>query len=90
MFLSSPVSGGGVPVNRQQQLFLLAAHNGKRTSSEQAKFVWDILAAQGHRVIKEGKMLETPDENLAELTKEAEEFHEKRAPIFKALGIALS
>jgi hypothetical protein len=89
MFLSSPVTGGGVPVNRQQQLFLLAAHNGKRTPSEQAKFVWDILAAQGHRVIKEGKVLETPDQNLAELTKEAEEFAEKRAPILKALGVAL-
>jgi SAM-dependent methyltransferase len=88
-FLASPVTGGGVPVNRQQQLFLLAAHNGKRTPSEQAKFVWDTLEAQGHRVIKEGKMLETPDENLAELSREAEAFAEKRAPILKALGVAL-
>jgi SAM-dependent methyltransferase len=88
-FLASPVTGGGVPVNRQQQLFLLAAHNGKRTPSEQAKFVWDTLEAQGHRVIKEGKMLETPVENLAELSREAEAFAEKRAPILKALGVAL-
>jgi hypothetical protein len=90
VFLASPVTGGGVPVNRQQQLFLLAAHKGKKTPSEQAKSVWDTLAAQGHRVIKEGKALETPDENLAELSKEAEEFAQRRAPILKALGVALS
>jgi Predicted methyltransferase regulatory domain len=88
-FLASPVTGGGVPVNRQQQLFLLAAHNGKRTPSEQAKFAWDTLEPQGSRVIKEGKTLETPEENLAELSREAEEFAEKRAPILKALGVAL-
>ena len=90
LFLASPVTGGGVPVNRQQQLFLLAAHKGKKTPSEQAKFVWDTLASQGQRVIKEGKALETPDENLAELSKQAEEFAETRAPILKALGVALS
>ena len=49
-----------MPVNRQQQLFLLAAHKGKNTPGEQAKFVWDTLASQGQRVIKEGKVLEIP------------------------------
>ena len=58
MFLGSPVTGGGIPVNRQQQLFLLAAHKGKNAPSKQAKFVWDTLAAQGQRVVKEGKVLE--------------------------------
>jgi hypothetical protein len=90
LYLASPVTGGGVPVSRQQQLFLLAAHKGKKAPSEQAKFVWDTLAAQGQRVIKDGKLLETPDENLAELSKQAEEFAERRAPILKALGVALS
>jgi hypothetical protein len=89
MCLASPVTGGGVSVNRQQQLFMLAAHNGKKAPSEQAKFAWDTLQAQGHRVIKEGKVLETPDENAAELAREAQEFAEKRAPILKALGVAL-
>ena len=88
-FLASPVTGGGVPINRQKQLFLLAAYNGKRTPSEQAKFAWDTLEPQGSRVIKEGKTLESPAENLAELLREAEEFAEKRAPILKALGVAL-
>ncbi len=90
MFLASPVTGGGVPVNRQQQLFLLASHKGKKTPGEQAKFVWDTLAAQGQRVMKEGKVLETLDEDMAELSKQAEEFAERRAPILKALGVALS
>ena len=89
MFLASPLIGAGIPVNRQQQLILLAAHKGRKTPSEQGKFVWEALAAQGQRVVKDGKVLEFPEENLSELSAQATEFSEKRAPILKALGITL-
>ncbi len=89
MFLASPVTGGGIPVDRQQQLFLLAGREGKKTPGEQAKFAWDTLAAQGNRVIKDRKVLETPEENLAELSTQAEQFAERLAPMLKALGVAL-
>jgi hypothetical protein len=59
------VTGGGIPVDRQQQLFMLAGLKGKKTPGEQAKFAWDTLSSQGHRVIKDGKLLETPEANLA-------------------------
>jgi hypothetical protein len=90
-FLASPVTGAGIPVSRQQQLFLLAARKaeGFRTPGEQAKFAWDALAAQGQRLMKDGKVFEAPDENVAELSKQAQEFAEKRAPILKALGVTL-
>jgi hypothetical protein len=89
MYLASPVTGGGIPVDRQQQLFMLAGLKGKKTHGEQAKFAWDTLSSQDHRVIKDGKLLETPEANLAELSKQAEQFAEKRVPILNALGVVL-
>jgi hypothetical protein len=87
-YLASPVSGGGVAVTRFQQLFLLSMSQGKKQSVEWAQFVWQILSAQGQRIIKDGKTLETMEENLAELTSQANEFASKRLPILKALQIA--
>lgn len=86
--LASPVTGGGIRVNRCNQLFLLSIKQGKKQPSELALFVWQTLAAQGQRLIKEGNQLGTPEENLAELTQQAVEFTEKDLPILKALRIA--
>jgi hypothetical protein len=86
-YLASPVTGGGITVGRFQQLFLLAKNQGKKQPAEWAQFVWQVLAAQGQRILKEGKALETAEENLAELTAQANTFAEKQLPILKALGI---
>jgi SAM-dependent methyltransferase len=87
-YLASPVTGGGVTVNRFQQMFLLAINQGKKQPGEWAQFAWQILAAQGQKIVKEGQPLETPEENLAELAAQATAFAEKQLPILKALGIA--
>lgn len=87
-YLASPVTGGGVTANRFQQLFLLAKKQGKKTPEEWAAFVWQILNAQGQKLIREGKTLETAEENQAEITAQAKEFNEKRLPVFKILQIA--
>lgn len=86
--LASPVTGGGITVNRFQQLFLLALGQGKMQPAEWAQQAWEILAEQGQTVLKEGKALVTPEENLAELTERAKTFAEKQLPILKALQIA--
>jgi len=86
--LASPVSGGGYPVNRFQQLFLLALAQGKKQPAEWAQFAWSILAAQGQKLVKEGKAVESAEDNLAELTPQATTFAEKQLPILKALQIA--
>lgn len=86
-YLASPVTGGGVTVGRFQQLFLLSLHQGKKQPAEWANFAWQILAAQGQRILKEGSTLETPEENLAELAGQAADFAEKQLPVLKALGI---
>ncbi len=86
--LASPVTGGGILVSRFYQLFLLARTQGRESADELAQFAWDLLAAQNQRMVKDGKPLETPEENLAELAREAREFIDTRLPVFRALQIA--
>ncbi|MBX9895521.1 MAG: methyltransferase regulatory domain-containing protein [Nitrosomonas sp.] len=87
-YLASPVTGGGISVNRFQQLFLLARNQGLKQPQEWAKFVWQHLEIMNQRLTKEGKSLSTSEENIVELTHQAVEFSEKRLPILKALQIA--
>lgn len=50
-----------------------------------AQYVWHLLSLQGQRIVKEGKTLNTPEENLAELGEQARTFADRDLPIFKAL-----
>lgn len=86
-YLASPVTGGGFMVSRFAQLFVMAIQQGKKQPIEWAQFAWNILASQGQRILKEGKPLETPEENLAELARQAEEFAAKQLAVVKALQI---
>jgi len=87
-YLASPVTGGGVSVGRSHQLFLLAKMKGHKIPADWAAFAWQILAAQGKKIIKDGVALETAEANLAELTEQAQAFSEKQLPLLLALGIA--
>ena len=87
-YLSSPVTGGGIPVSRFHQLFLLARQTGRQQPQEWAQFAWDVLLLQGQRLRKEGVLLETAEQNLAELLAQANNFAGKQLPILKALQIA--
>lgn len=87
-FLASPVLAGGVGVGRFPQLFLLAKKQGHRTAADWAKFAWEQISASGQKIVKEGKTLETPEENLAELTNQANEFADGRLQILERLGIS--
>ncbi len=86
-FLASPVTGGGIQIDRFRQLFLLARKSGLRLPREWAQFAWDQLLAVNQKIIKEGKTLESPEENLAELNAMADEFAGSRLPILEKLGI---
>jgi hypothetical protein len=86
-FLSSPVIGGGVSVGRFQQLFILALAQNRKAPADLARYVWDILAAQGQKIVKDGAPLETAEENIAELTLQAQAFVDKQLPILKALQV---
>ena len=88
MYLASPVTGGGIQIGRFQQLFLLAREKGHKLPQDWAHFVWQQLVAQGQRIVKEGKTLQTAEESLALLTSDAQAFVEVQLPILKALRIA--
>jgi SAM-dependent methyltransferase len=90
VFLASPVCAAGVVVGQFQQLFLLAAQRGRRTAKDQAQFVWDLLVSQGQRLIKDGRTIESADESISELVKQATEFADRRLPVLKGLGITLA
>ncbi len=88
IYLASPVTGGGVQVTRFQQLFLLAIGQGKKQPGDWTEFTWQILSSQGQRLIIEGKTLETADDNIAELSAQANSFAQKELPILRALQVA--
>lgn len=87
-YLASPLTGGGIAVARFPQLFLLARKKGHKLPTDWAQFVWEVLASQGQRIIKEGKQLEAAEDNLAELNAQATVFAEKQLPVLTALMIA--
>lgn len=86
-FLSSPVTGGAVAANRFEQLFLLAGAQGRKQPTDWAQAAWQVLQLTGQRLVKDGKALEAEADNLAELTRQAQEFAEKRLPVFRALQV---
>ena len=86
-YLASPVAGGGIAVNRFQQLFLKALKDGRKTPAEWAQDAWAVLFAQGQRLAKDGKAIESPEDNLAELGQQASAFEAQRLPILRALQV---
>ena len=85
-YLASPVTGGAATLNRIDQLFLLAASQGKKPM-ELAEVVWQLLAAQGQKLIKDGKTLMSAEENMAELKAQVLVFQEKKLPVLQALQV---
>ena len=87
-FLASPLTGSGIAVGRFEQLFLLAQSQGHKQPEQLAQFVWQVISAQGQKILKENKVLETAEENILELNLKAKAFLEKQLPILKSLLIA--
>jgi len=85
--LASPVTAGAVNVTRMEQIFIAALGAGKNDAKAIAKAAWGVLKPQGHKVGKDGKALETDDENLTELASQAKVMLDTRLPILKAAGV---
>jgi hypothetical protein len=84
-YLASPLVGGGVALNRFQQLFVASIGTGKKHPADWAQAAWQVLSAQNQKLLKEGNTLESAEDNLAELTAQANTFAEKQLPLLKAL-----
>jgi len=87
-YLVSPLTGGGIKAPRFTQLFLLAKSEGMNSAEEIAQFVWAILSQQNQKMTRDGKALESKEENIVELNKSTKDFLDNQLPIFRALKIA--
>lgn len=87
-YLASPVTGGGMAVPRFHQLFMLAASQGHKIPQDWAQYAWHLLTLQGQRIVKKDKTLDTPEDNLAELSAQAQTFADHDLSILKALQLA--
>ena len=67
--------------------FRLIFITNRKAPADLARFVWDILAAQGQKIVKDGAPLESAEDNIAELTIQAQTFADKQLPILKALQV---
>jgi SAM-dependent methyltransferase len=85
--LATPLTGGGISLNRFSLLFLQAYGKGQKSREDWVQHVWQILSAQGQSLVREGKTLMTAEENLAELASQAEKFELETLPILRAAGI---
>lgn len=61
---------------------------GLRTPNDWARFAWEQISVSGQKIVREGKALETPEENIAELTSLASKFAEGRLQILERLMIS--
>lgn len=86
-FLASPVSGGGVPVNAVQQLFIAARHAGLSSPGDFSDFAWRVLSGKGHKILKDGKAVEEEQANRDELAAQAREFLRSRAMVVEKMCI---
>jgi len=86
-YLASPVTGGGLIVDRFDQLFLLAKSDGMANPAQAAAYVDSILSRQGQKLQVEGKTVETQAEQLQLLEKKAASFQQLKLPELEALGI---
>jgi hypothetical protein len=84
--LASPVTGGGVPLDRIEQLFLLARAEG-RPRTEWSTLVHTLLSSHGQSLQRDGRTLAGEEMRMA-LDRECQEFCERRLPILAALMVA--
>ena len=85
--LASPLTGGGVPADRIQQLFMLAVLEEQQTPDAIIAFAWRHISAQGKKLVRDGVRLEDEQDNLDELSLQAQRFFVERLPVLQALQV---
>ncbi|MCS7032056.1 MAG: hypothetical protein NZL92_11075, partial [Gloeomargarita sp. SKYG116] len=73
----------GVKVSHLELLFLLA----EQRQQPPFDFVWGILERRGLKLTKDGKVLETPEENRQFLQEQVAQFQQQGRALLRRLGI---
>jgi hypothetical protein len=82
--LGSPVTGGGLNVDRFAKLFMLAR---MLKHKDPAVFAWTALEAANQRLKKGDAILQTAEENIADLRERLQDFDTNLLPLLKALAV---
>jgi SAM-dependent methyltransferase len=82
--LACPVTGGAVGADRVEQLLLRALTRGEEPPAS----AWAALERAGHRLLRDGRLLETPKQNLMELEERWQRFRQRRLSLLQGLGAA--
>ncbi len=85
--LASPVTGGGIDVNRVRQLFLLAMRNGDTRPDQWAQAAWKVVGPQARASSAGYKIAGKAYTSLEELTQRARTFADVELPVLKALQV---
>lgn len=86
-YLASPRTAGAVQLGALQQLMLGVYESAcANEASALAARAWEKLAALGQRVVTGGKTCESPEDNMAALTRIAAEFLARDLPLMQRLG----
>lgn len=86
-YLACAITGGAIGVGRFEQLFISALNGGLQKHEDWAKYAWDIIKSQGHKLLKDGKQIESESENLQRLVNQAKKFADTQLPILRKLQI---
>lgn len=89
-YLASPVTGGGVTVHPLMQLFLLAASQEGSTPEDWAKFVWQIYAERGEKLVHNGKPIMSDEDNFNHMKQLSSAFAKEYYPILQSLRISVA
>jgi predicted O-methyltransferase YrrM len=84
--LASPRLGGGVAVNRFEQMLILAQYHGRKTIEDQAAFVDAIFEDSGETLLK-GNRPVPPGERLASFRAMADNLWSQRRGQLNGLGV---
>lgn len=87
LFLASPVLGAGVPAGAVTANLLQSCLSGRSKPDDLGADLWKALSGRGQRIMKDGKALETPQDNLREAVVQAQEFCKSQLPFYRRLGI---
>ncbi len=86
-YVACPLSGLAVNRSRVALMQTAAYLAGTHDAAAMAEKVWSALATRNQKMVRDGIMLETRDENLAYLQELSREFVEYEVPRLKVLGL---
>ncbi len=82
--LASPVLGGAVEVDYITQLMLISAREKR---DDPAGFIWNAVKSRGQKFVKDGKTLDSEEENIAEARQKVSEIQGGRGQVLAALKV---